>query len=772
MNDSINSSNAGSGTRSGSAGYGHAGNPYGVMPRVLNDAVKQDEEISLRELFDLIWSGRWVVVAMTVAFAIVGLLYAICATPIYTATGLVQVEQEDKGLSASLDELSSMLGAGGTLQTAAEIAIINSRMVLGKAADQLNMRVVVEPKTFPLIGQAYFRSQAGLDGPAQPLLGMGSYAWGGERLDVKSLQLPAALQDSNLVLQATDGGYQLYDSTDQLILNGKLGILERVKTESGPVEILVSALVARPGTEFTVELRSEQSMYAYMQKRVSVSEQGKDSGIIQISYQDDSPGLVAKVVTQIEHVYLQQNIARRSEEAHQSLEFLNKQLPEVKAKVDQAQARLNEYQAAQGSVDVEKETGIVLEQTVNLETQRLALQQQREQALQQFTSKHPVIVALDEQIHTIDDELNKIHRQVEVLPARQQEIFSLMRDLDVNTQLYTSLLNSSQELQVTKAGTVGNVRIIDEALNPLLPTSPQKALIAIASIFLGGVLGVAWIFLQRMLLKGIDRPEDVERVLGLPTYASVPYSVQQRRLAAEMRKRKLENGILAALDGADLSIEALRSLRTSLHFAMLEAANNIVMFTSPAPNIGKSFISMNLGAVLAMAGKKVVVIDGDLRRGRLHDFIARASAPGLSEYVAGVATEAEIISSTPVLGLELVCRGLAPPNPSEILMNERFSSLIAGLSERFDYVIIDTPPVLPVADPSIIGRLAGTTFVVLKSAEHPMRTVEETVRRLRSAGIEPRGVLFNQVGAKVGSYGYGHYGYAYGYAASSYRAEN
>jgi len=731
-----------------------------------------EEEVSLRELFDLLWSGRWIVVGMVAVFAAFGLAYALLAAPIYSASGLVQVEEDDQGLTSSLNELNSLL-EGASVQTPAEIAIINSRMVLGKVVDDLNLRVSVKPKTIPIIGDALLRYLPPPDVSVRaPILGLNQFAWGGEQISVPEFNVPASLEDSPFILVAQHDGFTLIGPEGENLMSASVGGLHKEATVLGPIEISVTNLVANEGTEFILTKRSEQQMFDMMLGQLSVVEQTKDSGIIQISYQGGTPAIAKSVVDEIEDAYLEQNVARHSEEAQQSLDFLGRQLPEIKQKVDDAQAKLNAYQAEQGSADVQKETELILDQSVALEAQRLTLVQQREEAKQRFTSNHPVVQAINDQIGSIDSELSKIRDQVKLLPAKQQEIFGLMRDLDVNSQLYVTLMNSSQELQVAKAGTVGNVRIIDKALLPKMPASPNKALIVLGTVFLGGILGLAVVILKRALLPGVDRPEDIEKALGLPTYASIPYSKQQHRLAVELRQGKNKNGILACLDGADLSIEAIRSLRTSLHFAMLESSNNVMMLTGPIPGLGKSFIAANLGAVLAMTGKSVAVVDADLRRGWLHRYIGDVASPGISEYVANVCNDKEtILRKTAVDGLAIIPRGTIPPNPSEILMNERFSKLVGELSESYDYVILDTPPVLPVADASIVGRLAGITFLVLKAAEHPMRTVEESVRRLNNSGVPVTGILFNQVGAKVGSYGYGHYGYTYGYGAYSYRAE-
>ena len=733
---------------------------------------RDEDEIDLRELLDVLRSGLGLILAIAAAVTAAGLLYALTEPPSYTAEGLVQVEKEKGSLSASLNELSSLIGAAPA-ETEAELALIKSRMVLGKVAETLKLPIVAEPDYFPVIGEAIARARADLAEPAPAVLGLQSFAWGGERITVSALELPDALLDVGLTLVAgADGAFTVLDEDGETMLTGRAGQAAEAQVPAyGAVRIFVQELRARPGTEFQVLRLSPQSLFASMGERLAVSEQGKESGIIQISYQDQRPARAAAVVNEIQNVYLLQNVERRSEEAEQSLEFLRAQLPQVKAKVDEAQAHLNSYQMQQGTADVQKETELVLDQAVQLETARLTLDQERQGALQRFTAQHPVVLALDEQLRGIETELSKLKGQVERLPEKQQEIFGLMRDLQVNSELYVALLNSMQELQVAKAGTVGDVRIVDPALVPREPSKPNKKLIVLASVMLGLFAGVAAVFLRRALLRGVDRPEDVERALGLATYASIPYSPQQKKLDERARRGAATGAaILASVDGADTAVEALRSLRTSLHFALLEARNNVIMLTSPIPGVGKSFVSVNLAALLAQAGKKAVVVDADLRRGLIHKPLGVAASPGVSDFVAGDLSLDQVLRSTPVDGMNFVPKGATPPNPGEVLLHERFKQLVSELSARFDYVFIDTPPVLPVADAATVGQLCGSTLLVLKAAEHPMRSIEETYRRLRNAGVDVRGVIFNQVGHKAGSYGYGHYGYTYGYGGYSYRA--
>lgn len=728
-----------------------------------------DDQINFRELFDIVWSGRWVVLFVLILAVFGGVSYALLASPVYESQGLVQVEQEQNGIGKSIDQLSSLIGSAPG-DAPAETAILKSRMVLGVVIEDLKLYVIAEPHYFPVVGRAIGRYRAHLTAPTPAPAGLEEYAWGGETIRVTSLDFPQAWHDRPFTLIATGtDSYDLFDSDNQKLLSGKVGERASVDTPWGQASLFVQELRARNGTHFMVVRQSLQAAYSNVESQLTAVEQPRDSGIIALQVRATSAEFAAKLLNAIQVAYLRQNVERRSAQAEQSLVFLESQLPDLKKNVDEAQARLNNYQLTKGTVDIQRETELALTQSINFETERLKLIQEREAALQRFTAQHPIIATLNEQIRGVEKVQANLKKQVELLPETQQEVLSLMRDMQVNSQLYTALLNSAQELQVTKAGTVGNVRIIDEALAPLLPIKPKKKFIVLSSAFMGLLAGICVVFAMRALLRGVDRPEQIERATGLPTYATIPFTQLQTKLTKSM-DGAAEQRILAGHSPDDPSMEAVRSLRTSLHFAMLEAANNIVMFTGPVAAIGKSFVSINLAATLAISGKRVVVIDGDLRRGRLHRYAGQPNKPGVSDYVVGEAKLEHIIKHNVLPNMDLISAGTRPPNPSEILMHENFEQLLTAVSKTYDLVLIDSPPILPVTDPAIIGRLAGTTLLVLKSGEHPARAIEESIKRLRHAGVQVRGTIFNQVGAQLGSYGYGTYGYSYGYSSYGYKS--
>ena len=297
------------------------------------------------------------------------------------------------------------------------------------------------------------------------------FAWGGETIDVPRLEVPPSLVGKPLTLRAGENGqYDLFDDDGHMLLRGKVG---EAATGNG-ISLFVRDFRAQPGTEFRLRLYSLQSVLKSLEDKIEVAEQGKQSGVIGITVKDRSPQLAADEVNAIEEAYVVQNIDRHSAEAQQSLEFLQKQIPQLKKSVEAAQQQLNDYQSRHGSVDVTKETELVLQRSVDLEETRLQLAQQREEALQRFTRDHPVVRSIDEKLVNIAQEQDKIKDQTGRLPSTQQEILSLTRDLDVANQLYTAMLNSVQQLEVAKAGTVGNVRVVDRSFLSR-PTAPRSS---------------------------------------------------------------------------------------------------------------------------------------------------------------------------------------------------------------------------------------------------------------------------------------------------------
>ena len=730
------------------------------------------DEISFREILQLLYAGRWTVAAITASVLALGVLYLIFARPVYTVNGIVQVEQNQGATGALGNPMTSSMGNLGSLlfgspvQAEAEMQIIQSRLVLDQVIDRMHLLVKAEPRYFPIIGRAIARWNRLATAPVGAPPFLGGFGWGGEHIAVDGFGAPTRWYDKPFTLTATGGGgYRLEDPAGDTLINGRVGAAESASTVYGPVHIEVRQLLARPGERFRITRLARQTVLQDFVKKLAVQQLGNvsltsSSGVIQVSYYGYDKDRITRILDSLENAYLRQDIRRRSLEAQQSIAYLQAQLPSFKAKMDAAQAALARYQQAHGAPAISVETELVLKQNVQLEADRLQLVQQRDQALRLFTPDHPIVRAIDRQIALVAQEEESLNHKIDRLPDVQQHVLTLMRNVEVTSQLYTAMLTAAEQFQVAKAGTVGGVRIVDYALKPFKRAAPRKALVLAIALLLGAFLGAVYVVIQRALLRGVDDPGEIERDLGLSVLVSIPYIAEQRKIARAVARGEHGSHVLAMVASQNPGVEALRSLRTSLHFTMMDAANNVILLTGPAPGIGKSFVSANFGAVLAQSGKRVAVVDVDLRRGYLQQYFDLAQEPGVSDYVAGDVDLAAVLQPTGVEGLQFVARGPAPPNPTELLMHERFSRLVAELSASHDYVLLDSPPVLAVADAAIIGKLAGTTLLVLKSGEHPMREIEESVKRLVNAGIRPRGVLMNQVGHRLGTVGYGNYGYA------------
>ena len=724
-----------------------------------DNLAQQAQEIDLMALFGALLDRKYFIIGLTALFMVVGVVYAVLSTPVYRATAMIQVE--DSGSSVpGLDDMAGMFESTSTAVT--EIELLKSRSVIGEAVDTLKLDVIAEPNLFPFIGSRSFRKFAPMNGGdlAEPSFGASSYAWGGETIDVFRFDVPKSAIGIEFTLVTLDNNaVALLNDDGEQILKGKVG----QELSNAKFSLTVRTLHARPGTEFTITRQDRLNTILDLQAAIGASEKGKDSGIINLSLQSDNPIYAEKVLDKVAAIYVRRNVERNSAEAQKSLEFLEVQLPEIKKQLEFAEQRFNDYQIKRQSINITLETQGVLEQVVKLETKLQELQLKRLELGRKFKKDHPTYQGIIEQISAVNDQKKQLVGEVGNLPETQQELLRLKRDVEVSNEIYTMLLGKTQELDIVRAGTVGNVRIIDTAeVNTSKPVKPKKALIVVMATMLGGMLAVAIVLIQKAMHRGVEDPSEIEAI-GLPVYASVPYSENQNKLMGftKSSKAKVEakaKSILAIDNPADLSIEALRSLRTSLHFAMMEAKNNIIAISGPSPGVGKSFISVNLAAVLAQSGKRVLIIDADMRKGYLQTQFGLKWDDGLSDYLSGRLTLDQVTKATKVDGLSVITRGQIPPNPSELLMHSNFSKLVAEVSAAYDLVIIDTPPILAVTDPAIVSAHTGTTLLVARFGQNHLREIELTRNRFEQNGIDVKGVVFNGV-VKKASNAYGQYGY-------------
>ena len=725
-------------------------------------AYESDGEIDIAKLFNEVISEKWLILAVTFIFGFCGFIYAQLLTPIYKSNALVQVEDNSTGVLA-LDDIGDMFAEESSADT--EIYILKSRSVLGKTVDDLNLTVKVKPNYFPVVG-AYFANRHKSPELASPIIGT-TYVWGGEQIEVDIFNVPKRYLSKYLTLVAEgDQSYSLWFE-EQKLLTGEVGAF--VSSDETGIDIKIDTLVANKGTQLFIKQKSRLGAIMDLQRELKAANLGKDTGIMELTLHGADKAKIVAILNSVSANYVSQNVQRLAAEAENSLNFIKDQIPKVRASLNESEMALNSYRAARESVDLSLETQSLLESYVKLEADISAMALNEAEVSRRYTKQHPNYVSFKRQQADLFAQRERLNQKIGSLPETQQKILTLMRDFEVNQAIYLSLQNKSQELEIVKASTVGNVRILDSAEVFPNQSSPKKGIILALAVFFGASLSILFVLLRSIFNPGASSVNEFQKV-GLNVYATIPVSLLQQkfdRIKENLKKRRREftgpEMLLAKDHPTDLSVEAIRSLRTSLHFGMVEAKNNSIMISSGSAEVGKSFVATNFCTVLAQSGQRVLIVDADLRRGYLHQRFSVAVGSGLANYLQNSLSLDEIARKTVVDGLDIVTRGSIPPNPSELLMTERFKDFMEEATKSYDLVVIDSPPVLAVTDAAVIGQYVGTTMLVARFEKSTVREVEASKERFELNGIDVKGLVFNAIEAKASSYygGYNYYNYHY-----------
>ncbi|RDK03653.1 polysaccharide biosynthesis tyrosine autokinase [Paraburkholderia lacunae] len=774
-----------------------------------------DEDAVIRDLLRIIADQIWWVIGIAGCVILAAVIYTKIATPIYSADALLQVEAQNANATPSQTALALMPSIGA-MHTEAEIEIIKSRAVVEPVVEQFKLNFSVVPKTMPVLGKisAFFAR------PGHPLgaaFGMRSYAWGGEEFAVDSITVPKSLEGAQLTLRVLDyGRYELSDGFGERILTGVAG----EEARGNDVTMFVKTLVARPGTEFHITRFNQLDAVATLSSSLQVSEKGRETGVVQLSYMGTDPHAITAITNAVAASYLKQRTERAQEEASHMLSFLNSELPRLRTEVKKAETALSEYQSRVGSFQPTQEAGVYLAGGLDYEKQIATLRIMRAQLLQRFTAESPEVQQVDAQLAAMTREKARFEDHFTTLPSSERNALALQRDAKVAEEIYVALLNKTQELSISRAGTIGNVHIIDQALLPSQPVRPKAALIISAGTVLGIIAGILVAFCRRTFFTGVADPAFVERRFQLPIFGAIAFSPEQARsdrllsaarsaaLPAPSSRPSEVRALSAAPSGItrlirpraaaagqsagvpvgtqtviasgkapirpllvkthpyDTTVEGLRGLRATLQFGLIDAPNRVVAITSPAPSDGKSFLCANLAALIAESGKRVLLIDADLRRGRLAQYLGRSPNGGLTELLTGQVDLEVAARATGVDGLHFIAAGAYPPNPSEILTSSRFSEILARFEQEFDLVIVDTPPLLAVADAAVVANIAGSTVLVMRAGAHNEHNLSEALKKLRRARARVVGGVMNAMPLKSRNK-YGTYDYAYAYTYSA-----
>ncbi|KVT74971.1 capsular biosynthesis protein [Burkholderia territorii] len=711
----------------------------------------------VRRYWGMLYGGRRLILCTALAGALIGAVYALCAAPVYRTDILFQVEQSptDSKSTSPTGDPSSVFDLKTDAST--EIEVLKSRAVLDRAIDSTNLAVDARPHYLPLIG---WRLVNAADGVSSPL--PGGYVYGTERIDVPTFDVPKRLLGKRFALTiGDDGAYTLqrigWFGRTGPAWQGRIGQPLHVETPQGPLDIFVRGVAGKPGARFDLTRYSDEEATAWLQKNALISERGKQSNMIGVTLDGTDPVHDSRVLNAIGDAYLAQNTQRKSEAADKLIRFMDAQLPQLKAQLEKAEGRFNAFRASHGTVNTSDEALALRQQSVDIETRVQTLQQRREELLTRFMPKHPAVVAVDAQLSDAQRSLDTTRKQIQQLPAVEQGVLQLQRDVAVDTALYTNLLNTRQQMILARASKTGTVRIVDTAKVAEQPIGPHRGVAVIAMLMLGLLAGAAIVIVRQRVVGTIGDAEEIEWTTGLPVFATVPHSPVAAQ--AELRPKGGRRDVRAPVSPVavqDAALESLRNFRAALQLSMPDASNPVVLISGPTTGVGKSFVAANIASLVGAAKRRVLLIDADLRKGSLHERFRYSRAPGLSDVVAGTHKLDEAIKRGVVPGLDFIAMGSVVPDPGELLLQPALVDLIGQVASRYDMVVIDGPPLLPVADALVLGRLAGTVFLVARSGVTTLAELEESARRLEHAHIDVRGVVLNDYKGAPGRYDYGY----------------
>ena len=698
-----------------------------------------NDEIDFGQQLRVIWTNKYKILAALLAGGILGAAFSLASTPQYRADAMLEIETRQNQI---LTEINSIFN-NQTTPSEAEVELVQSRLVLGKTVDDLQLDQEVKAKYTPVIGSLMHN----ISGDPDPKLTVGSFTVQDEWFNKTFTLIAKSNKAYTLTLP------------DKRVVEGKVGVPLKINNHT---TLKIDQILANPGQEFALTKFSRISAIENIQNKLAVISKGKTSPIINLTFTGTDPKRTSVILNSIADNYVAQNRERDVQVASSGLAFISEELPRLKETLQDAENKLNAYRQQSGSLDIPLESKGALESLTGIETQITLLKTEEAGLAELYTPEHPSYKAVLDKLAVLERAKNKINQQIAELPNTQQEVIRLTRDVETNQATYVQLLSKQQELNIMKASAQGNVRVVDHAYTPEKPIAPRKAVITALGALAAGALASMWFLLQGRMRRGITSSEEIE-ALDLEVSALIPHSKTQQKRDLIKRKFKSLKGrstyLLANEDSTDIAVEAIRALRTNIYFSMLDARNNILMITGAAPEAGKSFISANLATVMAQSGKRVLLIDTDMRKGYLDQLLNVTPEFGLSDILSGEVSPAQAVIQTNIPNLHLISAGSYPKNPSELLMDNRFKELLSNAQKRYDYVIIDTPPVLAVTDAVVVGQHAGTVLLVSRYGNTTTKELAISAERLRQNKITIKGVILNGMKREANS----TYDYYYSY---------
>lgn len=699
-----------------------------------------DNELSLQDYGDMLRRNRWLIAGIIGLALAAGLMYATLATPIYRANLLLQIEDfapESKSF------LADSTGLGEIKTTAnGEIQVLASRTILGAAVDQARLQISAQPLYLPVLGSWLARNSQELSDPG--LFGFGGYVTGSERIVVGQFEIPTAMEDTEQ-FTVTVVDQKNYVVTHELIdtpINGEVGKRIQRQLPQGTITILIDELLGKPDAKFNVSVSSRLRAIERLQSRILLSEQGRQSNVVNVALEDSNPLRLGVVLNAIADQYIRQNVERKSAEAEKTLAFLDAQLPLFERQLRASEDAFARFRNQNGTIAFDEEAKVWLKSSADLQGNLLELQQNRLDLRRTNNESHPKIQTLNLQIAAVQQELATLNKRITAMPNVQRDALRLERDVRANSAQYQSMQNNALQMRLVREGKVGNVRLLDKADVSKFPVKPQKGLIVAFALVSGTLVALGVSIALARTNRGIRTAAELSMHTGLEVLGIIPYSTELS-LAKQKRTDAPLGKVLAELQPHSATIEAIRTMRAAMKPILSIAENNRIIFTAPKPGVGKSFVATNFALLLAQTGKQILLLGADLRKTEEFRTFSLAKVSGLSEILTNQSSIEQAICREVRTNLDVLTTGQRDSLSTDLLESVAFAALLEQVSEAYDYVVINAAPVLSGAETLAMAPLCSTVIMVARAGVTEASEIHESVRRLAQVGGSVNGCAFN-----------------------------
>lgn len=757
--------------------------------------------LSLRDLFYkyirfLPWFVLSVAIALFGAYA-----YLRYATPIYSTSATLVIKTEKQ--SSRSDKYDDIFSGGKSQDIQSEIEVLKSKALMARVVQQRNLRFSYFAKGKIKTANVYKTTPFGFEA---------------KRLSDSSAAFTLKIKFTG------NTTFRVNKDEREFHLN------KPFENHFGQFVLTGNAQASRSG-EYSIEYRSLESAAASLASGIQVTPKSPGTGILIISMQHPNPILAADVINQLMDEYGGYTRELKKRTADSSLAFIEKRLIQYGKELDSVQDQLLRYMQQHDMFDITMQSSAyfdkigeadkaVNEQQLQLNTADFIesylrdkknvyspvlvpsslglsdatlnglvnsyneLQMQRQGLLDgNVPSANPVVLEINEQIEKLRisllENLANIKRsytktmqtlrqnssatevQLKSLPLKEKGYLDIRRQVDNKQGLYNILLQKREETALSRASTIENSQIVERAYIPGNPIKPKRRTIQIMAILIGLAIPALFVFGGEVLNDKVSTRFDVEKITTAPILGEVGHSYAEKTMVVNRTTRSMV-------------AEQFRIIRSNLQYITGKSDKTTILVTSSFSGEGKSFVSINVGAVMALAGKKTIILELDIRKPKVLSGLGMPKGPGITNYLIGKSGLDELIKQVPDQeNLYVLGCGPVPPNPSELLLESRVDEMFAMLKERFDVIIIDTAPVGMVSDAQTLSKFANCTLYLVRQGHTFKKQVTLIDEFYRDNKLPAVSIIINDVKLKpgYGYYGYGRYGYGYGYGYGSYYEE-